>query len=311
MTLCSTFNPNATKLERCTRRNRCLVCGRPRYCSNFSDGSACICMWVEAGSVRRTKNGGYLHRLKDMPRPKCIPGVRTRIIRSSAPVRDDLAAKMAEYRQAVHLDRLRELADALGVSAESLHRLGIGWSWNAGRDEKCDPMMRSGGGAWCFPMFDSEGRIIGIKFRLADGQKLSIRDGREGIFRPADLPDAGTLFIAEGASDTAALLDLGYAAVGRPSATCGASILADLVKDRNFAGVVIVADADAPGQRGAASVASELVLHVGSVKLITPPAKDVREWKRQGATHDDVMKVVDAAAVRNLEIQSRMIGGCA
>jgi hypothetical protein len=65
--------------------------------------------------------------------------------------------------------------------------------------------------------------------------------------------------------------------------------------------VAIIADADAPGQRGARYLASRLVGYVhGGVRIVTPPAKDAREWVQQGATRDDVLAAIDAAPVLQL-----------
>jgi hypothetical protein len=67
--------------------------------------------------------------------------------------------------------------------------------------------------------------------------------------------------------------------------------------------VVIVADADLPGQRGAESLAAVLRAYVTRLRLITPPAKDAREWKRQGADYADVQALIEAAPLRKLSIQ--------
>jgi phage/plasmid primase-like uncharacterized protein len=76
-------------------------------------------------------------------------------------------------------------------------------------------------------------------------------------------------------------------------------------------GVVIVADRDAPGQRGAASLAAALVAYCSEVRIITPPAsvKDAREWKRSGATAADVQAAIDVAPVRKLRVSVRRKAG--
>lgn len=76
--------------------------------------------------------------------------------------------------------------------------------------------MRRRHDAWTFPVSDAAGVLTGIRLRLADGRKLSVRGGPEGLFVPADLGQPERLLIAEGPTDTASLLDLGLAAVGRP-----------------------------------------------------------------------------------------------
>jgi hypothetical protein len=119
------------------------------------------------------------------------------------------------------------------------------------------------------------------------------------------------LLIAEGPTDTAALLDMGFEAVGRPSCSGGVGLLVDLVRSRRVKDVVIVADVDphGAGQRGAESLAIALVPYCPSIRVIEPPGgiKDVRDWKNAGAGHDDIMAVVDATPVRQLVVCSKRI----
>jgi hypothetical protein len=116
--------------------------------------------------------------------------------------------------------------------------------------------------------------------------------------------------IAEGPTDTAALLDLGFHAVGRPSCTGGIHLLVELVRKDLPEGVVIVADGDAAGRRGAESLAAVLLAHAASVRIIAPPSgvKDARQWKRRGATSADVQAAIGAASVRKLTISTRIHG---
>jgi hypothetical protein len=68
--------------------------------------------------------------------------------------------------------------------------------------------------------------------------------------------------------------------------------------------VVVVADSDPPGQRGAENLARQLVAYVPAVRRITPPTgiKDAREWLQAGATAADVLRAIAAAPVRKLTI---------
>jgi hypothetical protein len=218
----------------------------------------------------------------------------------------------ADFRAAVGAppgsEALARLAAGLGVSAESLGRLGVGWS---ARHR-----------AWTFPMVDVDGHVLGIRLRCPGGKKLSVRGGREGLFipsvtpepsPPAPLPHRGEgrlLLVCEGPTDTAALLDLGFSAVGRPSCLGGVKLLVELVQRVKPADVVIVGDRDAPGQRGAESLAAVLVAYCPALRIIAPPAgiKDAREWRRRGATRADVQSLVDAVQVRNLKVTIRKAG---
>jgi hypothetical protein len=207
------------------------------------------------------------------------------------PDRLDFAKLAAEYRAAVQPQALARLAASLGVSVESLGRLGIGWAL-AHR-------------AWTFPMIDTAGAVLGVRLRCPDGRKLSVKGGKEGLFIPAAL-DGGRLLIAEGPTDTAALLDLGFSAVGRPSCAGGVRLLVELVKRLAVPEMVIVADSDPPGQRGANNLAAVLLAYCCAVRIIRPPdgIKDARGWKRAGATAADVQAAIDAAPVRRLAVKA-------
>jgi hypothetical protein len=241
------------------------------------------------------KGNGY-HKLRD---DQDWHAQRTRTIRVSvihAPLKTtiDFPALARQYRAAVNADALAGLGRELGVSVDSLNRLGVGWSREVG--------------TWSFPMANSSGHVRGIRLRRPSGRKFAVTGGKEGLFNPDGLA-GDVLLIAEGATDTAALLDLEFSAVGRPSCTGGTALLVELVRARKPRQVVIVADADAPGQRGAAALASVLVLYVPDVRIITPPAphKDARAWKIGGATHADIQVAIGAAPVRKLTVEIKKV----
>jgi DNA primase len=157
-------------------------------------------------------------------------------------------------------------------------------------------------------MCDAEGCVLGIQLRFPNGRKLAAKGGREGLFLPRGLPPQSPLLIAEGSTDAAALLDLGFSnVVGRPSCRGGIKLLVALVRKRRRPEVVIAADGDEPGRRGAESLASVLMLFAPSVRVIRPPEgiKDVRAWLRTGGTREDVQQAITAATARRLVIQAR------
>ena len=235
-----------------------------------------------------------------MPGPRADrrgrPSVRTLALAAPTPARHDLALLAKQFQTAINPLRLERFAAGLGLSVESLRRQGIGWAADFS--------------AWAWPMSDAGGDVRGIRLRGIDGKKFAVRGGREGLFISSGLRDASELLIAEGASDTAALLDLGFDAIGRPSCAGGVGLLADFVQARKHSGVVIVADADEPGQRGAEALASVLALYTRRLRIIRPPAgmKDARLWKLAGATAADVQAAIDAATVRKLSVTIQ--GGC-
>jgi hypothetical protein len=163
--------------------------------------------------------------------------------------------------------------------------------------------------AYSFPMLADHGKVRGIRLRTADGHKFSVKGGCEGLFIPSGVGPAspfgggGQLIICEGPTDTAAVFDLDFNVVGRPSCTGGVGLLVNLVCNWPADAVTIIADADAPGQRGARYLAARLVGYVPSgVRIVAPPAgvKDAREWVRHGATRDDVLQAIEAAPILTL-----------
>jgi hypothetical protein len=198
--------------------------------------------------------------------------------------RTDLAPLAARFQAAVIPDRLRDFARSLGLSVASLQQLGIGWA----AEHR----------AWSFPLTDPWGQVLGIRLRNDRGFKWSVKGGREGLALPVHGPHPGAgsghrspLLIAEGITDTAALLDFGFPNIaGRPSCTGGIKLLVQLVKLRSRPNVVIVADADEPGRRGADNLAMVLRAFVPTVQVIQPPngIKDARAWLRAGGCRRDV-----------------------
>jgi len=287
--------------KRVSRRRPCPVCEKPDWCLYVGDDdspTAAICARVE--SEKQCGEGGWLHVLRT-DGPTWAPWKRTIHI-AAKQLQPEASAldfnKLAAEAAAIvtpHLPRvfgedpLKWVGEDLGVSAESLRRLGVGWF----------PVRK----AWGFPMRNALGEVVGIRLRLFSGKKLSVKGGKEGLFIPAGLSCGGSLFVTEGPTDAASLLDLGFNCIGRPSCRGGAKHIVALANRLGPSEVVIVADADGPGQRGAERLAAKLLAYVPTVQVITPPAKDAREWKRNGATAADVNALIDATPAKSLKIR--------
>jgi 5S rRNA maturation endonuclease (ribonuclease M5) len=215
--------------------------------------------------------------------------------------RCDLTNLAEGYREAVNPGQLQELARSLGLSVGALTALGIGWSIHHH--------------AWSFPMTDPSGQVLGIRLRRPNGFKFAVAGGKEGLFLPngrarGTPSDPLPLLVCEGPTDTAALLDMGFLQViGRPSCTGGIKLLVELVKQNGHQEVVIVADGDEPGQRGADNLASVMVAYAPAVRVIRPPdrIKDVREWLQEGGTRKEVEEAIQAATARRLSVRSKEV----
>jgi hypothetical protein len=109
--------------------------------------------------------------------------------------------------------------------------------------------------------------------------------------------------ICEGPTDCAALLDMGFDALGRPSCQGGVDHIIEFLKGRRRE-VVIMADKDPPkkrpdgsvwfpGQEGAARLAQAIRPFVRTLKIAKPPFhKDIRDWYRAGATRAIIESVI-------------------
>lgn len=178
------------------------------------------------------------------------------------------------------------LSRELAVTTDSLESLGI----------------TRNGVAWLIPERDATGETIGQAKRFDDGSKGFVKGGNRGLTYAHPLDNyAGSsmsdpVFIVEGVSDVAAGLSMGLDVVGRPSATGGAKYLAELLKDRH---VVILAENDEAGQKGAKSIADNIIDSVQTLRIISPPAgyKDLRQWYAATGGADKTAVIMAAADV--------------
>lgn len=182
----------------------------------------------------------------------------------------------------------------LALPSAALERLRVGWS--------------SEHNATTWPMVDSSQQVVGIRLRcMQTGRKWSVKGGRAGLFVPAELSNTlERLFIAEGPTDTAAMLAVGFDCIGRPSCNGAIAITTNLVNKLRPSECVIVADNDAnrAGRRGAQSLAAALVTSCPRVRIISPPnsINDARDWVRNGGTAEDVIRLVHTAPIQSLTL---------
>ncbi|MEM6260476.1 MAG: hypothetical protein AAGI37_19550 [Planctomycetota bacterium] len=231
-----------------SRSRPCPICGKPDNCKITAEGDKVYCGRVSEGSIKQNAGGQWLHILKDDPDWRNRQ--REQYHKKSEPREPDAGvvklAGLAEHRIS---DQAREqLAVELGLSPEALGRMATGW---ATADQlhtlqtKCQ-----GRGCWTFPMRSSHSDIIGIRLRSTDGFKYAANGSMSGLFVPRDLGKTAhnTLVITEGPTDCAAVLDMGFDAIGRPSNTGGMSMIAELVRSRaagcRWRQIVVLIDRD-------------------------------------------------------------------
>lgn len=172
--------------------------------------------------------------------------------------------RSAQFRRQLRPGSLEKLAAKLGVSAESLDRLGIGFDKHA----------------YTFPMKSGIGEVVGIRTRPLKGGKLTMAGGHPGLFVPEAVTPGNLRAICEGESDTAAALTMGVQAIGIPGA---GSVVAEVCRYVSQAAVTtpcIVGDNDSAGGSSVESVKAALLAVDIPCKVLFPPPKykDLRQW---------------------------------
>jgi hypothetical protein len=284
-----------SRMLRVNKNNLCPICERPDWCLVAEDGSAAICSRISEGSTKKAGDAGWLHILIDRPLPQRRKYVKPR---KATPVIDwtKLAAEYCCNFEPKAMGQVVEekWRQMFGVSMTSLDELLIGW----------DPAKK----AHTFPMFDGKKNMIGIRLRTPDGNQFSVPGSKNGLFWPlstmADTKEL--LFICEGPTDTAALLDMRFSPIGRPSCGAGFQYIKEMIEHHNRQ-VVIFADKDTahftpagkkyfPGYDGGLKLAQDIKPFVSSVRVIKPPRKkDIRAWYQAGATRAAVLAIVKHA----------------
>ena len=192
----------------------------------------------------------------------------------------------------VHVGAIEQ---ALGLPITTLSRLTVGWSAHHR--------------AFTFPMRNEAGQVTGVRLRARDGRKWAIKGSRDGLFIPEGLienEDRKPLVVCEGPSDTAAMLHVGYSAIGRPSCTGAQSMVRRLAKRLDVRDVIILTDNDEPGRNGAVQLARSLASSISSIRIASPPRgiKDAREWVIADASLNEIDSVLSQATRVSLSFES-------
>lgn len=242
------------------KENPCPACGHWDWTCRAGDKKY-ICMRVQSDHV--AADGGFYHDYADTPRPY-VPV-------NHAPVKSivnfDYINK--QFQSACVGDVLNHIAIRLGVYAKSLIQIGIGFS----KEHE----------AYSFPMFDGDGKVIGIRLRNNEGEKWAVKGSKGGLFIP-DCDTQPIAFLCEGPTDAAALLTMGFYSIGKPSCNTGVEQIKVALKRLGIHRVVIVSDNDSikefgnrPGVEGAKRLKKELGL-MSVIWIPTGRVKDVREF---------------------------------
>jgi len=294
-------------MERVSDLNRCPICDHPDGCLYALDGSAAICSRVKEGSIKTVGegpfSGGYLHIIKSDFKPKSV--------RKKRPVNINWNTLCNCYVDAYLKPLNKGLFSTLPpfpIHITTLYAIEMGWD----------------GGAYTFPVRNSDDQIIGIQRRFPDGTKAMVSGSKLGIFIPRLnwsnlMNDDCPLFICEGVSDLATALDMGLYAIGRANCQTGKGYIIKFCIKKRPQRVVIIADNDEakirpdgsvyyPGQEGAKALGLHLsqghklfTVTRPDIKVVVPPTgiKDLRQWREKGLLLDWLMDRVE----ENLDIE--------
>lgn len=235
----------------------CKVCGKNDWCLQDEKGEYAICARVSKGAIRKIGNAGWLHKIEN-GKPLKVKAIN----RKKYPINWNLLNKF--YK--------RKIYDYL-VPCEFYPLYSENWyiykSFDMGWDGK----------VLTFPMRNEKREIIGIHKRYSEGKKGCEKGSQLGLFIPntLDLLTAGRIYVCEGLSDTAAVYDLGYKVIGKPSARAGNDLVCKFVKREVIKEVIIIADNDEVGKSGAVELAYQISPFCWNVEIIIADTKDIRQ----------------------------------
>ena len=266
-----------------TRHEPCQICGKPDWCGFTHDG-AVRCMRFEAaeGWERISEsNGGVVFRPSDQV--EAVERQRSFVAMPPPMKLKNWNSVQVELFQEACSRRLhrRRFAESLGLDDFSLVMLGIGFHKRFN--------------SWTFPMWDHDLRAVGIRGRWPDGNKTAIKGSSQGVFTThATLEQQGDIYIAEGPTDAAALISFGCKRViGRSNCKGNIDQIQKIAKGH---AVHIIADRDEVGMQGALQLMESLDSIATRATVHIPPEKDLREWKKQGATKEDFELFIKAGS---------------
>ena len=149
-------------------------------------------------------------------------------------------------------------------------------------------------------MRDGEGHICGIRLRRPDGSKFAVMGSKQGLFIPCMQLTKGFVWLVEGPTDVAAMIDIGIYAIGRPSCSGGVNEVIATIRRMKIERAVVVADNDQdkelagrkynPGFDGGRRLAEQLPIpHC----IMSFPCKDAREFKNLGGSMEQLTALAD------------------
>ena len=250
---------------RVSQNRPCPICGHTDWCCISKTATEVLCPRTKSNIKTKC---GYLHKLDP---------VQANVVRNNMVIPNNTShlpcvniKKLNDhYMEGLTKERLTLSSQALCIRESALLDMNIGW-------DVCRGMMT-------FPMVDEDFHLLGILRRSLTGEKRVIKGSRVGAFVPCNFRmSPGVTFVAEGATDTAAVNELGLNVIGRFNCWTGEDVLKSYLEDHT---VYVLADndKDGAGVEGARTLAAQLVSVSRSIRVIILPDKykDLREMKIQ------------------------------
>lgn len=247
-------------------------------CLLSEDGMAAICCRTVSG--KKAGGAGWVHRLGQQimaPLKKLPPKPEVTIDFSA-----ELRAWQRESQSPNNRPLFEEFARILGVTPQELRHYGCG----------LDP-ARS---VLTIPIYNSRKQVIGIQRRYLDGSKRQVKGSRVGLFLPDMLPGPGSFMaICEGFSDTVSAYHLlGNCCLGKLNCSSKNDAIIELVTNLwEPPELLIIADNDEVGLRGATDTALSLCPYTERIRILIPGASDFRKWVQSGATKEQVLETIE------------------
>ncbi|KKN66047.1 hypothetical protein LCGC14_0475250 [marine sediment metagenome] len=261
----------------------CAICQKPNWCLAHIDGKRIICPRVKSNV--HLKKAGFMHKVFDNGlKKRKFNKKHTAYYRKGINWKNinKLYCSKLKNKQYPYL-RYTSFALELGISKETLEAFGLGWD----------------GEAWTFPARDGNLEIVGIMRRFPDGHKIWVSRSKPGLFIPKVKSFEGNVFVTEGVTDAAAMVDYGFRALGRSNCQTGVAYIKNFLYNHPKIGqVTIVGDNDPDnvhgnvGQVGAFTLAKELYKATSFTAVLEVPEqfKDVRLWlTKSKVTKDEII----------------------
>lgn len=260
-----------------TQEHPCPICGKPTtarkksYCCMSSDKKMVCCGHATEGGRVLGRAGRVFTLTGDEPGRAIMN--HERVPRSRTP-----SAQMFRAWTTARIRQRKDLAELAGyLPGTTSHGVeSCGACWITRGDAATSDLELPTDGAWCFPMTDHVGKIVGLRLRdyycRSHFAMPGSQDGIFGVHVTHAMPATRDIvMICEGASDAAALASEGIYAIGKPSAKSGHNVV---VKFCVFTRClpIIVADDDADGHLGAEQTADAISKDTGiRPHIIKPP----------------------------------------